>query len=231
MSATEQSWWQLRRGSILEKSQPYVFSIFPITSHLSFSSLLILVYDLESGNIIRSFQVFEGIRVHEISLENFHKRLPGSSHSFRVAVYGERRVKLFSLQIESDSQQKKPFLDVKLTLIHSLPKFGYWVLDVCFLKDGTTSSEDACYLAIGCSDNSVYFLDILGYNMFSEVKSAEKCLLYSMRMLGNEIESLRIASGTIFNEVNTTLLVTEACDPLWGAFVLCLSDLEYDKEI
>ncbi|GFP93621.1 WD repeat-containing protein 6 [Phtheirospermum japonicum] len=37
--------------------------------------------------------------------------------------------------------------------------------------------------------------------MFSEVQSAEKCLLYSMRMLGNEIESLRVASGTIFNEI------------------------------
>ncbi|KAK6118147.1 hypothetical protein DH2020_048131 [Rehmannia glutinosa] len=206
MSATDQSWWQLRRGQYLGEISALCFLHLP--HHLSSFPLLlagtgsqILVYDLESGNIIRSFQVFEGIRVHGISLENFHKQLPGSSHSFRVAVYGERRVKLFSLQIESDSQQKKPFLDVKLTLIHSLPKFGHWVLDVCFLKDGTTSSEDACYLAIGCSDNSVYFWDILGYNMFSEVKSAEKCLLYSMRMLGNEIESLRIASGTIFNEI------------------------------
>ncbi|XP_057790304.1 uncharacterized protein LOC131007161 isoform X2 [Salvia miltiorrhiza] len=37
--------------------------------------------------------------------------------------------------------------------------------------------------------------------MYSEVKCAERCLLYSMRMFGNDIDSLRIASGTIFNEI------------------------------
>ncbi|KAL7112409.1 hypothetical protein ACP275_04G002200 [Erythranthe tilingii] len=42
---------------------------------------------------------------------------------------------------------------------------------------------------------------MLKYHMFSEVKCTERCLLYSMKMHGNEIESLRIASGTIFNEI------------------------------
>ncbi|KAI3449343.1 hypothetical protein Pfo_006008 [Paulownia fortunei] len=205
MSATEQSQWQLRRGQYLGEISALCFLHLP--SHLSSLPLLlagtgsqILVYDLVSGKIIRSFQVFEGIRVHGISLENFHKQLPSSAPAFRVAIFGERRVKLFSLQIESDSPLK-PSIDMELTLIYSLPKFGHWVLDVCFLKDGATSSEDACYLAIGCSDNSVCFWDILRYNMFSEVKCAERCLLYSMSMLGNEIDSLRIASGTIFNEI------------------------------
>ncbi|KAG6412590.1 hypothetical protein SASPL_125273 [Salvia splendens] len=45
-------------------------------------------------------------------------------------------------------------------------------MDVCFLKDGATASEDPRYLAIGCSDNYVYFWDISRYNMYSEVKYA-----------------------------------------------------------
>lgn len=91
------------------------------------------MYDLVSGKIIRSVQVFEGIRVHGISLENSHKQLACSALDFQVSIYGERRVKLFSLRIVPDTEQK-PFLDVEMTLIHSLPKFGHWVMDVCFLK-------------------------------------------------------------------------------------------------
>ncbi|KAL0436033.1 UNVERIFIED_CONTAM: WD repeat-containing protein 6 [Sesamum radiatum] len=205
MGVSEQSPWQLLRRQYLGEISALCFLRLP--SHLCSLPLLlagtgsqILVYDLVSGKIIRSFPVFEGIRVHGISVEHFHKPLPGSAVAFRIAVFGERRVKLFNLQIESDSLQKT-FLDMGLTLIHSLPKFGHWVLDVCFLKNGATSSEDACHLAIGCSDNSICFWDILRCDIFSEVKCAERCLLYSMRMLGNDIESLRIASGTIFNEI------------------------------
>ncbi|KAK4406885.1 WD repeat-containing protein 6 [Sesamum angolense] len=206
MRVSEQSQWQLLRRQYLGEISALCFLRLPaylcsLPLLLAGTGSQILVYDLVSGKIIRSFPVFEGIRVHGISVEHFHKPLPGSALAFRIAVFGERRVKLFNLQIESDSLQK-PFLDVRLTLIHSLPKFGHWVLDVCFLKlNGASSSEDACHLAIGCSDNSIYFWDILRCDIFSEVKCAERCLLYSMRMLGNDIESLRIASGTIFNEI------------------------------
>lgn len=35
---------------------------------------------------------------------------------------------------------------------------------------------------------------------------AERCLLYTMRLWGNSISTLRIASGTIFNEVGWLFL-------------------------
>ncbi|KAL3827740.1 hypothetical protein ACJIZ3_016542 [Penstemon smallii] len=191
--------WELRRRQYLGEISALCFLHLP--PHLSSIPLLlagtgsqILVYDLDSGKNIRSFQVFDGIRVHGITLEPFNKQVLGSTLAFRIAVYGERRVKLFTLHVES-------LLNMELTLIHSLPKFGHWVLDICFLKEGDTSWEDACYLAVGCSDNVVYFWDIVRYTMFSEVKCSVRCLLYSMRMFGNEVESLRIASGTIFNEI------------------------------
>lgn len=82
---------------------------------------------------MKSFEVFEGIRVHGISLENLHKQLTGSAISFRVSIYGERRVKIFTLRVELGSKQES-LLHLELTLIHSLPKFSHWVLDVCFLK-------------------------------------------------------------------------------------------------
>ncbi|XP_042002796.1 uncharacterized protein LOC121752004 isoform X1 [Salvia splendens] len=205
MGATEPSQWQLRRGQYLGEISALCFLHLP--ANLSSLPLLlagtgsqILVYDLAIGAPLKSFEVFEGIRVHGISLENFHKQLAGSAVSFRVCVYGERRVKLFTLRVEPSGKQE-PFLHLELTLIHSLPKFRHWVMDVCFLKDGATASEDPRYLAIGCSDNYVYFWDISRYNMYSEVKCAERCLLYSMKMFGDDIDSLRIASGTIFNEV------------------------------
>ncbi|KAL1553047.1 hypothetical protein AAHA92_13772 [Salvia divinorum] len=205
MGATEPSQWQLHRGQYLGEISALCFLHLP--ANLSSLPLLlagtgsqILVYDLTIGAPLKSFEVFEGIRVHGISLENCHKQLAGSAVSFRVCVYGERRVKLFTLRVEWGGKHG-PFLHLELTLVHSLPKFRHWVMDVCYLKDGATASEDPRYLAIGCSDNYVYFWDISRYNMYSEVKCAERCLLYSMKMFGDDTDSLRIASGTIFNEV------------------------------
>ncbi|KAL2535206.1 Transducin family protein/WD-40 repeat family protein [Forsythia ovata] len=205
MSKAEQVEWHLRRGHYLGEISALCFLHLP--PHLSSLPFLlagtgsqILVYDLVSGKMINSFQVFDGIRVHGITLECYHRQLAGSAFALQIAIFGERRVKLFNLQIEQDNQQF-PCFHLELTLIHSLPKVGHWVLDVCFLKDGATSSEGGRYLAIGCSDNSVCFWDILRRNVFSDVKSSERCLLYSMRMWGDEVESLLIASGTIFNEI------------------------------
>lgn len=79
----------------------------------------IMLYDLELGKIIKSFSVFEGIRVHGIT----------SSSEHVIAVFGEKRVKLFSISFENNDYEMP-----HLMLIHLLPKFGHWVLDVCFLK-------------------------------------------------------------------------------------------------
>ncbi|KAG8095826.1 hypothetical protein GUJ93_ZPchr0013g35650, partial [Zizania palustris] len=56
-------------------------------------------------------------------------------------------------------------------------------------------------LAIGLSDNSVALWDLSGRVVLTRVKSPEKCLLYSMRMWGDSVKSLIVASGTILNEI------------------------------
>ena len=95
----------------------------------------IMVYDLELGRMVRSFDVFQGIRVHGIiccSSSSSTERAEGtlaSSVAFKISVFGERRVKMFTLQIETVQQ-----VNVSLTLLQSLPKFANWVLDVSFFK-------------------------------------------------------------------------------------------------
>nr|KYP71742.1 WD repeat-containing protein 6 [Cajanus cajan] len=148
----------------------------------------ITVYNLELSNRIRSFSVFEGVRVHGIA-----SSFPQDTV---VAVFGETRVKLLSFAFDSVSAS------AELTLIHLLPKFGHWVLDVCFLKGCLPRSNvESHFLAVGCSDNSVHIWDIPNSNLVFKVQSPVRCLLYSMRLWGHNLEALQIASGTIFNEI------------------------------
>lgn len=79
----------------------------------------ILLYELEFGKIMKSYSVFDGVRVHGIS----------SSSESVIAVFGEKRVKLFSFLFENGDPGS-----TRLRLIHLLPKFSHWILDVCFLR-------------------------------------------------------------------------------------------------
>ncbi|KAJ0110607.1 hypothetical protein Patl1_00808 [Pistacia atlantica] len=87
---------------------------------------------------------------------------------------------------------------VDLSLAQALPRLSHWVLDVSFLKG---PNEGGHCLAIGCSDNSVRVWHISNSSVILEVHSPEICLLYSMRLCGDTLDTLRIASGTIYNEI------------------------------
>lgn len=207
----EQSRCSLQTGQYLGEISALCFlHLPPDFSSLPFllagTGSQILVYDLMVGKLIKSFDVFDGIRVHGVSLEAFNEHLSDTHITFKIAVYGERRVKLFSLQIQrvSNSQtEQQTCFELTLSLVVLLPKFTHWVLDVSFLKwDGATSSNKGSHcLAIGCSDNSVHIWDMLRCSLLSTVRCSEKCLLYSMRIWGDDVGSLRVASGTILNEV------------------------------
>ncbi|PKI35559.1 hypothetical protein CRG98_044013 [Punica granatum] len=198
--------WRLRGGQYLGEISALCFLHLP--SHSPVSSLPLLlsgsgsqmfVHSIESGELIRSFHVFEGIRVHGITCSSFWfaEGSPSSALVYNVAVYGERRVKLFNLTIREEDS-----LCVELRLLQSLPKFGHWVLDVCFLKgEDTTSVDDSGLVAVGCSDNTLSLWDATNSSMILQVHSSESSLLYSMRLWGDNLEDLRIASGTIYNEI------------------------------
>ncbi|KAL0686268.1 hypothetical protein Bca4012_053116 [Brassica carinata] len=110
-------------------------------------------------------------------------------------------VKIFALVVELGSSGGE--VSVGLEVLESLPRLSNWVFDVCFLKDSCESLEakEDKLLAIGCSDNSVCVWDVKESRMVLEVQSPERCLLYTMRLWGSSISTLRIASGTIFNEI------------------------------
>ncbi|XP_057964984.1 uncharacterized protein LOC131155691 isoform X2 [Malania oleifera] len=192
--------------------------------HLSSSPYLLagtgsqmLLYDLDGGKLLKSFHVFKGIRVHGISCSftNCVEEPLSSMLAFKIAVFGERRVKLFTLSIEMVLRpQNHMKVWVDLVLLHLLPKYSHWVLDVCFLKDCITSlREGRCFLAVGCSDNSVGLWDIQRSCVILEARCPERCLLYSMRLWGEELEALCIASGTIYNEIIVWKLVPQTCGP------------------
>lgn len=111
---------------------PFLFYLFSLGTGSQ-----ILIYDLNTGNMIKSFQVFEGIRVHGISctIMNCTEGACSSKLDFKIAVFGERRVKLFILSMDIETNmQNQAHVSVDLILHQSLPKFNQWVLDVCFLK-------------------------------------------------------------------------------------------------
>ncbi|KAF2325013.1 hypothetical protein GH714_022219 [Hevea brasiliensis] len=164
----------------LATSNPFQFAYFRVQegtgSHMLF-------YNLEAVKIIESFQVFQGIRVHGITC-GFVDYPEGSSSSrldFKVVVFGEKRVKLFNLHIEiALKSQNQPQVCVDLALLHSLPR----IMQPLQMRRET----------IALPSDAVITLSVSGI-------SQERCLLYSMRLWGDNLETLRIASGTIYNEI------------------------------
>ena len=92
-----------------------------------------------------------------------------------------------------------------------VPKFSHWVMDVRFLKvlnkevlkkyyvaEGKVTSS---LLLIGLGNNSICLWDTAWSHLLLELKCTERCLLYSMSLWGDSVETLHVASGTIYNEI------------------------------
>ncbi|CAN6803463.1 unnamed protein product [Brassica oleracea] len=197
--------WNPRAGPYLGEVSSLAFlnlpqHVCPIPYLLAGSGSEILLYELTSGELIRSFQVFEGVRVHGTVCSGSFVR-SGDKYKCKLVVFGEKKVKIFALVVELGSSPGE--VSVGLEVVESLPRLSNWVFDVCSLKDSCESleEEEDKLLAIGCSDNSVCVWDVKESRMVLEVQSLERCLLYTMRLWGSSFSTLRIASGTIFNEV------------------------------
>ncbi|KAL6847615.1 hypothetical protein ACP4OV_022641 [Aristida adscensionis] len=163
----------------------------------------LLVYEAGAARLVASFPVFDGVRVHGIEPRGGGR----GCGDYSLAVFGERRVKLFSLGVGVDGAERG---GVRLELEQRLPGFDHWVLDARFL-------EVDVLLAIGLSDNSVALWDLSRRALVNRVKSPEKCLLYSMRMWGDSVKELLIASGTILNEI----LIWKLAQQILESSLLC----------
>ncbi|GLT50571.1 hypothetical protein SLA2020_240490 [Shorea laevis] len=211
--AEEQRIWRLHSRQYLGEISALCFLHLP--PHLSSLPYLlagsgsqVLLYDLKAGKMIQSFHVFDGIRVHGIACSLVDCREGSSSTttvSYKIVVYGEKRVKIFNLRFELEAgPQTQQAVGVDLSLVHTLPRFSHWVLDVLFLEIksyGSDLGECRQCLAVGCSNNAVCLFDLSSFSVILEIQSPDRCLLYSMRLWGNNLKTLRIASGTIYNEI------------------------------
>lgn len=97
----------------------------------------VLLYDLATGELLLSQQVFEGVRVHGIHALRqplrFESEPSNSLLQASIAVHGERRVKVFELYW-NQTMEGLPVRKPQLRLAHAMPRFFHWVLDVRFLQ-------------------------------------------------------------------------------------------------
>ncbi|KAJ6806159.1 uncharacterized protein M6B38_176215 [Iris pallida] len=200
MADFEEIGCRLRAGPYLGEIS--ALSFLPLPPRLSPLPLLLAgsgselhLYSVRSGKLLVSLRAFDGIRVHGISLRS-PPNPNSSSAEFSIAVFAERRVKLFLLRVigAESGDLDGDGAAISWELVNQLPRFDHWVLDALFLKEDN-------HLVVGLSDNSIALWNISGPNVVSRVKSSEICLLYSMRLWGDSKETLRVASGTIFNEI------------------------------
>ncbi|XP_010270950.1 PREDICTED: uncharacterized protein LOC104607119 isoform X2 [Nelumbo nucifera] len=206
MAEQELSKWRLESRQYLGEISALCFLHLPpqlcsLPFILAGTGSQILLYSMEAGKLLNSFNVFEGIRVHGIScsIHDSTEDGPSSRLAFNIAVFGEKRIKLFNLFIQIASVEQ---CQSELILIHVMPKFSHWILDICFLKDSMLSQHGGdSHLAIGLGDNSICIWDIANSNVVLEVKCPERCLLYSMRLWGSKLDALHVACGTIYNEI------------------------------
>jgi hypothetical protein len=97
-----------------------------------------------AAGLVAAFRVFDGVRVHGIEPRGGIPSFPNHS----LAVFGERRVKLFSIGVGvgadgGGSQAGGVRLELELELEQRLPGFDHWVLDARFLEVG--SKHHACF--------------------------------------------------------------------------------------
>jgi hypothetical protein len=91
----------------------------------------LLVDEVGAARLVAAFRVFDGVRVHGIEPRGGSP----SCSNHPLAVFGERRVKLFSLGVgvtaDGDGSQVG---EVRLELDQRHPGFDHWVLDARFLE-------------------------------------------------------------------------------------------------
>lgn len=195
----------------------------------------LLLYDLHTFELLSSQHVFEGIRVHGIEVQSCTLgpwRACERSGVFTIfVVHGERRVKLYKIIAEQGSLEVQRIGKlINVHLYQTVPRLKHWILDVRFLKENNFADEVGCgyLLAVGTSDNSIYLWDINQCAFIHSIECRERCLLYSLRLWGDDVTTLHIAAGTIFNEILVWRLDMQSISKLHGGHH-GLKECEYVK--
>ena len=157
-----------------------------------------------------STTVFRSARVHGIlpspELDAFAAGASGASGGRAILVWGERRVAVVTLRagagVAPDARE--------LRVTRTLPPLGHWVHDVRpMLPDARVAQTT---VAVGLADNAVeqWSLGVADTRasaassppaLLRRVECSRRSMLYSLALRGSRMSDLRVAGGTIFNEV------------------------------
>ena len=162
------------------------------------------------GVPLLSTTVFPSARVHGIlpspDLDAFVASASGASGGRAILVWGERRVAVVTLRagagVAPDARE--------LRVTRTLPPLGHWVHDVRpMLPDARVAQTT---VAVGLADNAVeqWSLGVADTRasaassppaLLRRVECSRRSMLYSLALRGSRMSDLRVAGGTIFNEV------------------------------
>lgn len=163
--------------------------------------------------------VFEAGRIHGIvPAPDFDKSCPAIHfnisheiqeycHTRALLIWGERRVILVAVQHDNMDTLKGRLMN----RVAMLPLLIHWVHDVIPLPHDTLQLEHPT-VAVGLADNSVEqwimptrVSDKVGVTIepqcIRRIECAMRSVLYSLALYGPSIEMLKVASGTIFNQI------------------------------
>ena len=159
-----------------------------------------------------SATVFPSARVHGIlpspDLDAFVAGASGASGGRAILVWGERRVAVATLRagagVAPDARE--------LRVTRALPPLGHWVHDARPIRPDARVAETT--VAVGLADNAVELWSLGGADasasasaassppaLLRRVECSRRSMLYSLALRGSRWEDLRVAGGTIFNEV------------------------------
>ena len=157
-----------------------------------------------------STTVFPSARVHGIlpspDLDAFVASASGASGGRAILVWGERRVAVATLRagagVAPDARE--------LRVTRALPPLGHWVHDARPMRPDAHALAETT-VAVGLADNAVEQWSLGGADAFSaassppallrRVECSHRSMLYSLALRGSRMADLRVAGGTIFNEV------------------------------
>ena len=123
-----------------------------------------------------------------------------------ILVWGERRVAVATLRagagVAPDARE--------LRVTRALPPLGHWVHDARPMRPDAHALAETT-VAVGLADNAVEQWSLGGADAFSaassppallrRVECSHRSMLYSLALRGSRMADLRVAGGTIFNEV------------------------------
>lgn len=155
------------------------------------------VHGAVSGALASIAQVLRGVRIYGIRAGRPHSVAGEDALHAPIALHGGRLVRTGALDCSSGVLALRPGLCLRSS---------EWVMDVALVSGAPRADGCPAELAVGLSDNSVELWDVTAREpvLKRRIECTERRLLYCMafhRPVVSALEELRVASGTVWDEI------------------------------